>query len=114
MAARKITAEERELREKAHRYLPGGTVGNIKNVMIREGRGGRVWDVSGNEYVDFMLAAGPMLLGHAHPEVVEAVREQAGKGSTFFCRQRESHPAGGRDREGGALCREGQVQLQRV
>ena len=84
MPARKITAEERELREKAHRYLPGGTVGNIKSVMIREGRGGRVWDVSGNEYVDFMLAAGPMLLGHAHPEVVEAVREQAGKGSTFF------------------------------
>ena len=72
MAHRKITTEEQELREKANRFLPGGTVGNIKSVMIREGRGGRVWDVSGNEYVDFMLAAGPMLLGHAHSEVVEA------------------------------------------
>ena len=85
MPGRKTTARERELVEKAHQYLPGGTLGNITGDLIfREGRGGRVWDVSGNEYVDFLLGSGPMLLGHAHPEVVAAVREQIERGSTFF------------------------------
>jgi len=51
---------------------------------VRDGRGGRVWDLSGNEYVDFLLGSGPMLVGHAHPEVLAAVREQLPRGTTFF------------------------------
>jgi hypothetical protein len=44
---------ERELIETAKRVLPGGTFGNVPaEIVIREGRGGRVWDESGNEYVD--------------------------------------------------------------
>ena len=39
---------------------------------------------SGNEYIDFLLGSGPMLVGHAHPEVNAAVQEQIGLGSTFF------------------------------
>jgi glutamate-1-semialdehyde 2,1-aminomutase len=46
--------------------------------------GSRVWDVSGNEYVDYMLGSGPMLIGHSHPDVVAAVVEQAQLGTTFF------------------------------
>ena len=69
----------------AHRVLPGGGFGNMAGeTVIREGRGGRVWDVSGKEYVDFLLGSGPMLAGHAHPEVNAAVVEQVARGSTFF------------------------------
>ena len=83
--AREITAHERDVLERAHAVLPGGSQGNVYyDLVVREGRGSRVWDLSGNEYVDYLLGSGPMLIGHAHPEVVEAVREQAAKGSTFF------------------------------
>lgn len=80
-----ITTEEQQLVQTARRVLPGGNFGNMASeIVIRAGRGGRVWDVSGNEYVDFMLGSGPMLLGHAHPEVNAAVAEQLGRGTTFF------------------------------
>ena len=65
--------------------MPGGTFGNLPaEIIIREGRGGRVWDESGNRYIDFVLGSGPMLLGHAHPDVVAAVQRQVARGSTFF------------------------------
>ena len=85
MPERKTSDRERALIEKAYRYLPGGSLGNVRtDLIIKEGRGGRIWDVSGNEYVDYLLGSGPMLVGHAHPEVVAAVREQLDRGSTFF------------------------------
>src|SRR5262249_45291833 len=63
--------------ETARRVLPGGTFGNYAaEVVIREGKGGRVWDENGKEYVDYLLGSGPMLVGHAHPEVNAAVAEQ--------------------------------------
>jgi glutamate-1-semialdehyde 2,1-aminomutase len=65
--------------------MPAGGFGNIGvDTMIRRGQGGRVWDVSGNEYVDFLIGSGPMLVGHAHPEVTAAVQQQVALGSTFF------------------------------
>src|SRR3954464_15972165 len=77
--------DEQALVRTAHRVLPAGGFGNFaSDMIIREGRGGRVWDVSGNEYVDFLLGSGPMFIGHAHPEVNAAVVEQVGRGSTFF------------------------------
>lgn len=76
---------ERALQELARRVLPAGSFGNTAlDLVIAEGRGGRVRDVSGNEYVDFLLGSGPMFLGHAHPEVLAAVAAQVAKGSTFF------------------------------
>jgi glutamate-1-semialdehyde 2,1-aminomutase len=83
------TPRERELLEKAARYLPGGTAGNTSfpsdlQFLAREGHGSRVWDVSGNEYIDWLMGSGPMILGHAHPAVVEAVTQAVGLGSTFF------------------------------
>jgi glutamate-1-semialdehyde 2,1-aminomutase len=75
--------------ETAQRVLPGGTFGNFPaEVVIREGRGGRVWDEEGKEYVDFLLGSGPMLVGHAHPEVTEAAQAQIAKGTTFFANNR--------------------------
>jgi glutamate-1-semialdehyde 2,1-aminomutase len=73
------------LTETAARVLPGGGFGNMDtDCIIRSGRAGRVWDADGREYVDFLLGSGPMLVGHAHPEVVAAVQEQVANGSTFF------------------------------
>ena len=73
------------LREKARTYLPGGSFGNAgADLVIVEGSGGRVRDAQGKEYVDFLLGSGPMLIGHRHPEVIEAVREQLERGTTFF------------------------------
>ena len=76
---------EAALREKARTYLPGGSFGNAgADLVIVEGSGGRVRDAQGKEYVDFLLGSGPMLIGHRHPEVIEAVREQLERGTTFF------------------------------
>jgi glutamate-1-semialdehyde 2,1-aminomutase len=75
--------------EKAKRVLPGGSFGNFaSDVVIREGRGGRVWDESGREYVDFLLGSGPMLVGHAHPEVTAAAQARVAAGTTFFANNR--------------------------
>ena len=78
-----------ELIDKARRVLPGGTFGNFPgDIVIREGRGGRVWDESGKEYVDFLLGSGPMLVGHAHPEVTAAAQARIAEGTTFFANNR--------------------------
>ncbi|MDW3204329.1 MAG: aminotransferase class III-fold pyridoxal phosphate-dependent enzyme [Alphaproteobacteria bacterium] len=71
--------------ERARAVLPGGTFGNFPpDIVIREGRGSRVWDEDGKEYIDYLIGSGPMLLGHGHPEVMEAVLEQLPRGMTFF------------------------------
>ena len=73
----------------AKRVLPGGTFGNMAgDVVIREGRGGRVWDENGKEYVDFLIGSGPMLVGHAHPEVTAAAQARIAQGTTFFANNR--------------------------
>lgn len=85
VAERNISNAENQLFERAKRVLPGGTLGNLGvNIVIEKGLGGHVWDASGNEYVDFLLGSGPMLIGHANPEVNAAVREQIERGTTFF------------------------------
>ena len=82
-------SREQQLLAKAAQFLPGGNSGNTNfpdglKFLAREGKGSRIWDVSGNEYVDWLMGSGPMVLGHAHPAVVEAVTEAVGQGSTFF------------------------------
>lgn len=71
--------------ERARKVLPAGGFGNFDpGIMIARGEGSRVWDEDGNEYVDYLIGSGPMLLGHGHPEVMEAVLEQLPLGMTFF------------------------------
>jgi glutamate-1-semialdehyde 2,1-aminomutase len=80
---------EAELVITANRVLPAGGFGNLaSDIVIRSGRGGRVWDESGREYVDFLLGSGPMLVGHANPEVNDAVSAQLALGTTFFANNR--------------------------
>jgi glutamate-1-semialdehyde 2,1-aminomutase len=74
-----------DLVEQAKRVLPGGSFGNMPaEVILREGKAGRIWDEAGREYVDFLLGSGPMFIGHAHPEVTAAVQSQVPLGTTFF------------------------------
>jgi len=70
---------------RAAQVLPAGGLGNFDHsIFIKEGKGSRVWDEEGNEYVDYLIGSGPMLLGHGHPEVIDAVQSQLGRGMTFF------------------------------
>ena len=81
---RKLTSQS-EWISRAQAVLPAGGFGNFDpGIVIAEGRGSRVWDEDGNEYIDYLIGSGPMLLGHGHPEVMEAVLEQLPKGTTFF------------------------------
>ena len=83
------SAEEKALLESARKHLPGAQLGNIKSdfedgFIVKEGRGSKLYDFSGNEYIDYLMGSGPMILGHAHPAVLDAVREWLDKGSTYF------------------------------
>ncbi len=81
---RHVTTET-DLIERARQVLPAGGFGNFAtDIVIARGKGGRVWDESGNEYVDFLLGSGPMLVGHGHPDVLAAVERQLPNGVTFF------------------------------
>ena len=52
-------------------------------LYIQRGRGSRKWDVDGNEYIDFLMENGALLLGHADEEIVQAVCEATGEGLTL-------------------------------
>ncbi len=83
------TPEEDALLEKAARLLPGGVLGGYSvprdlSFVVRDARGARLRDVSGREYIDYILGSGPLVLGHAHPAVVAAVERQLGRGTTYF------------------------------
>ena len=80
-----------ELFEEAKRFIPGGVnspvrafkaVGGIPSFIARA-QGARVWDVDGREYIDYVASWGPMILGHAHPRVVQAVRERTERGTSY-------------------------------
>jgi glutamate-1-semialdehyde 2,1-aminomutase len=51
--------------------------------FVDRAEGARIWDADGNEYIDYVLSWGPMILGHAHPAVVAAVRDAAGRGTSY-------------------------------
>ncbi len=81
----------RELHQRAQALMPGGVsspvrafgaVGGDPPFLVR-GRGARVWDADDNEYLDYVASWGPLILGHAAPEVVAAVEEAARKGTSF-------------------------------
>ncbi len=87
--ARSRSPEENRLLELAARRLPGGALGSARfpdelAFVVKRGRGSKVWDMSGREYIDYLLGSGPMILGHSHPAVVAAVRDQLENGTTYF------------------------------
>ncbi|MES0881039.1 aspartate aminotransferase family protein [Roseibium sp. SCP14] len=81
----KTSISQQDWRARAAEVLPAAGFGNFDpGVVIREGKGAHVWDEDGNEFIDYLIGSGPMILGHGHPEVLEAVQEQLSKGMTFF------------------------------
>ncbi len=90
MSERRIDSHERDVIERARKVLPAGGFGNVSfDVIVARGEGGHVWDESGNEYIDYLLGSGPMLVGHGHPAVTAAVMEQLARGTTFFVNNAE-------------------------
>jgi glutamate-1-semialdehyde 2,1-aminomutase len=76
------------LYEEALRTFPSGVTHDVRYlspfpVFIERAQGSRKWDVDGNEYVDYVMGHGALLLGHSHPEITEAVVEQARKGTHY-------------------------------
>jgi glutamate-1-semialdehyde 2,1-aminomutase len=85
------TAQQRQahLLADAGKYLAGGGTGLFVippelNLVVERGKGSRVWDVAGREYIDYHLSSGPVLLGHAHPAITEAVNARLPKGTTYY------------------------------
>ncbi|MEZ0232593.1 MAG: glutamate-1-semialdehyde 2,1-aminomutase [Methylophilaceae bacterium] len=86
-----MSSRNQQLFEKSQRLIPGGvnspvrafkSVGGIP-VFFKKGKGAWLWDEDDKAYIDYIGSWGPMVLGHAHPEVIEAVREAAGDSLSF-------------------------------
>jgi glutamate-1-semialdehyde 2,1-aminomutase len=86
-----VTSRSSELFVRAQKRIPGGVnspVRAFRNVggepfFVARGEGARIWDVDGNEYIDYVGSWGPAILGHAPKVVVEAVRDAAARGLSF-------------------------------
>jgi len=84
-------ARSEALFAEALKYIPGGVNSPVRAfravggqpLFVNKAKGARVWDVDGNEYIDYVLTWGPAILGHAHPKIIAAIRAAAGNGTSF-------------------------------
>src|SRR5471032_2185409 len=84
-------SKSRELFERAQKLIPGGVNSPVRAFrsvggtppFIARGEGSRIYDVDGNEYIDYVCSWGPLLLGHRPKEVIEALREVLEIGTSF-------------------------------
>ncbi|MGE5372585.1 MAG: glutamate-1-semialdehyde 2,1-aminomutase [Solirubrobacterales bacterium] len=85
------TDQSERLFERARAVIPGGVNSPVRAFrsvgsnprFIERAQGARLYDVDGNEYIDYVGSWGPLILGHAHPEIVEAIREAAVRGTSY-------------------------------
>jgi glutamate-1-semialdehyde 2,1-aminomutase len=85
-----MKGSERLFKE-GQRYIPGGVNSPVRAfravggnpLFIQRAQGARIWDVDGNEYIDYVASWGPMILGHAHPRVVKAIQRAAAQGTSY-------------------------------
>ncbi len=88
---RKSEQKSVEAFARAKKVIPGGVNSPVRAfksvgltpVYMERGAGSRVYDIDGNEYIDYVASWGPLIMGHAHPEVVEAIKRTAEKGTSF-------------------------------
>jgi len=85
---RQARPKSHQLWTEARQVLPRGVPSSFQDaapqpIFIEEGKGSRIWDVDGNEYVDFHNGFGVMVVGHAHPKIVAAVNDRMQRGSHF-------------------------------
>ena len=84
-------ARSEELFAEALRFIPGGVNSPVRAFravggqpfFVNRARGSRVWDVDGNEYLDYVCTWGPAILGHANPKIIHAVQDAAEQGTSF-------------------------------
>jgi glutamate-1-semialdehyde 2,1-aminomutase len=77
--------------QKSQQFIPGGVNSPVRNfnkvggspLFIQRGKGSRVYDIDGNEYIDYLASWGPLILGHAHPSILDAIRGAAENGTSF-------------------------------
>jgi glutamate-1-semialdehyde 2,1-aminomutase len=87
----RLLTRSRQLQQRAENFLPGGVDSPVRAFravggdppFVTRAEGAYLWDADGNKYLDFFGSWGPMILGHAFAPVVEAVREAAGRGTSF-------------------------------
>jgi glutamate-1-semialdehyde 2,1-aminomutase len=87
----KKVIRSKQLFEEAQRYLPGGVDSPVRAfkavggtpLFIKSGHGSRLYDEDGNEFIDYVGSWGPLILGHAHPRVVKAIKKAVYTASTF-------------------------------
>jgi glutamate-1-semialdehyde 2,1-aminomutase len=85
------SSRSQHLFKEAQNYLPGGVDSPVRAfrsvggspLFLREGKGSRVYDADGNEFIDFVCSWGPLILGHAHPQVVAALKQAVERGTSF-------------------------------
>jgi glutamate-1-semialdehyde 2,1-aminomutase len=83
--------QSEELFARAQKLIPGGVNSPVRAfravggtpLFIRKAEGARIWDADGNAYIDYVGSWGPMILGHAHPAIVEAVQRAAERGTSY-------------------------------
>ncbi|MDE0689629.1 MAG: glutamate-1-semialdehyde 2,1-aminomutase [Candidatus Poribacteria bacterium] len=77
--------------QKSQQFIPGGVNSPVRNFskvgrhprFIERGEGSKIYDIDGNEYIDYVASWGPLVLGHAYPSVIEAIRSTAVNGTSF-------------------------------
>lgn len=91
MLGRKQDSKSYTAFEEAKQYLPGGVNSPVRAyksvgltpIYADHASGSRIYDIDGNSYIDYVGSWGPLIMGHAHPEVVKALQEVAAKGTSF-------------------------------
>ena len=84
-------SKSEQLFAEALNYIPGGVNSPVRAFravggqpfFVNQAKGARVWDVDGNEYIDYVGTWGPAILGHAHPKIISAVKAAAEHGTSF-------------------------------
>lgn len=87
----KNTGKSKKLYKKARSFIPGGVNSPVRAFkavggsprFIAKAKGSRIYDADGNAYIDYVLSWGPMILGHAHPRVVRALKKALTKGTSY-------------------------------
>ncbi len=83
--------QSEELFARAQRLIPGGVNSPVRAfqavggtpLFIRKAEGSLIWDVDGNAYIDYVGSWGPMILGHAHPPIIDAIKKAADRGTSY-------------------------------
>lgn len=83
------TPKSLEFYKEASKVLPGGSTANIKffapyPIIMEKGKGSRLYDLDGNEYIDYLLSYGALILGHGHPRIIQAVQKQLSEDGTYL------------------------------